>query len=44
MDAVVVAEAGLGDQVQDNGIATAGKATSESENRFQKAIAAWRSK
>lgn len=47
MDAVVVAEAGLDDQVQstnENIKDEAQSASVESENRFQKAIAAWRSR
>lgn len=46
MDAIVVAEAGLEDQVQNerDNEETTSTVKSESENRFQKAIAAWRSK
>lgn len=47
MDAVTVAEASLNDQAQEiSGPAQQSDQSvkSESENRFQKAIAAWRSK
>lgn len=46
MDAIVVAEAGLGDQAPDNDTnheETTDPMKPEFENRFQKAIAAWRS-
>lgn len=46
MDAIVVAEAGLEDRAQDTDRdheETPDPVKSESENRFQKAIAAWRS-